>query len=340
MSNSHQTYLQRLFLSLWYQKKYSAVFFLLLPLSLILRALVPIRRHFLSRRTRPFKVPIVVVGNITVGGTGKTPVVIAIAQALVEQGLQVGIISRGYGGTYQSCQMVDGNTDVKQSGDEALLIAQQTHCPVAISRKRNQAVELLLENHPHTDIIVSDDGLQHYSLKRNFEIVVIDGERKIGNGFCLPAGPMREPRSRLNSVDWVLVNKNDEIAMDFSSTPVNNIQLRPAGWHHLKTKRTVALSPLPWSAKDSPVTAIAGIGNPERFFDSLRQLKIDARTIAFDDHHRFTKKDFDTLSEPLVMTEKDAIKCIRFAKHNWWSLQVKVTLPQALIHSVIKLASQ
>ena len=238
MSKSRQSLLHQFFLKLWYQQGCQSrlLSYCFLPLASLYKFIASIRRTQDSRQAKQLSVPVIVVGNITVGGTGKTPVVIALAAALGAHNKCVGIISRGYGGSHdrnasETPLLVSPQTSVTLSGDESLLIAKETQCPVVISRHRGAAAEYLLSRFPEIDVIISDDGLQHYKLYRSLEIVVVDNKRGLGNQFCLPAGPLREPIERLAEVDWVLFNTQEGDACDAtkkmitSALPTANCQL-------------------------------------------------------------------------------------------------------------------
>lgn len=259
-------------------------------------------------------VPVVVVGNLTAGGNGKTPVAIWLVEQLQKQGIKVGVVSRGYGGKAEHYPLIlTSETTTAQAGDEPVLIYQRTGAPVAVSPERSDAVKALLTSHS-PQIIITDDGLQHYRLARDVEIVVIDGVRRFGNGWWLPAGPMRERASRLKSVDAVIVNggvpRESEIPM----------QLQPGLAVNLLTgeKRDVASLP--------SIVAMAGIGHPPRFFATLEQCGAHPlKTVALADHQALTAASVEALADEnhsLVMTEKDAVKCRSFARDNWWYLPV------------------
>ncbi|KOC92756.1 tetraacyldisaccharide 4'-kinase [Winslowiella iniecta] len=266
-------------------------------------------------------VPVVVVGNLTAGGNGKTPVVIWLVEALQRQGLRVGVVSRGYGGKAERYPLLlDATTTTAQAGDEPVLIFQRTRAPVAVSPVRSEAVQALQAG-GNIDVIITDDGLQHYALARDFEIVVVDGERRFGNGWWLPAGPMRERAGRLNSVDAVIVNggraSGNEIAM----------QLQPGAAINLKTGQSQPL------AAFDQVVAMAGIGHPPRFFNTLVQQGITpVKQLAFADHQAYSEAELralTTANQALMMTEKDAVKCRHFAQDNWWYLPVDAQLTAA-----------
>ena len=254
----------------------------------------------------------IVVGNITVGGTGKTPLVIWLANYLRSHGWRPGIVSRGYGGrARQWPQQVRPDSDPVSVGDEAVLLAQTTGCPMSVGPNRPAAVAALLK-YKAVDIVISDDGMQHYALARDLEIAVIDGERRLGNGFLLPAGPLREPASRLREADIVVVNGQGvtgEYAMQVHRAQVRSLQ----GDGEVRLEDFSGRS----------VHAVAGIGNPQRFFDLLGELGIDARPHPFPDHHRFRAADLrfdDPL--PILMTAKDAVKCRRIPCRDCWVVHI------------------
>jgi len=316
----------------WY--RISPLHLLLYPVSLIFRTLVALRR-FLYRSgvfaSPKFHVSIVIVGNISVGGTGKTPLTLWLAQQLIDDGWHPGIISRGYRRSNSKdvlprCVSAEDSSD--EVGDEPLLMAQRKLCPVWIGRDRPAVASALLLAHPECDIILSDDGLQHYRLHRDAEIVVIDGARRFGNGLLLPAGPLREPASRLNSVDAVVVNGGEAQANEFG------MKLQGTRFHNLLNPEIVV------SANElagQRLQAIAGIGHPKRFFDHLKQLNLQCKTQAFSDHHDFTSSDLDFDNvDAILMTEKDAVKCAAFATEKHWVLRVDAQVDPALAQLIIK----
>jgi len=263
-----------------------------------------------------FNVPVVVVGNITVGGSGKTPIVIALANHFRQQGKQVGVVSRGYRGSHQQGSLsVDQNTEAQLSGDEPLLIAIQSQVPVMVNADRAQAVKDLIIEHS-VDLVISDDGLQHYAMGRQVEIAVVDGERRFGNGFFLPAGPLRESPSRLKTMDFVINNGAQHTG------EVTSI-LKPIKFVNVATSEEQMLD----FFNDQTCHAVAGIGHPQRFFDTLTQLGIKVEAHAFADHHAFTQTDlaFDD-DYPILMTAKDCVKCREFATDQMWYLQVEAEL--------------
>lgn len=263
-------------------------------------------------------IPIIIVGNITVGGTGKTPLVIWLVRFLQEHNYKPGIVSRGYGGKNKIFpQKVDSDSDTQQMGDEAVLLARRAGCPVIIAPKRVNAVRYLLNN-TDCNIVISDDGLQHYALARDIEIAVIDGERRFGNRWCLPAGPLREPISRLETVDFIVTNGGEVGLGEYG------MSLIPGDIYNISDPTLKAnLNDFAGQA----VHAIAGIGNPDRFFGTLRELGLSIFQHRFPDHYQFAHKDIDFKDEAkIIMTEKDAVKCETFADYRYWCLPVEAEL--------------
>lgn len=306
----------------WYRQQLSWLTYLLLPLEWLFRLLAAKRRDaYLSGDKASYRapVPVVVVGNISVGGVGKTPLVISLANHLKKEGLRAGVISRGYGGqskTYPADVQSDSDPDVV--GDEPVLIALNCDCPVVVDPKRDRGVRYLL-NHYDVDLILADDGLQHYALERDFELAVIDGQRGLGNEHCLPAGPLRESAERLADVDWVLINGGD-----FQWPEAVSFQLADSGLCTLDGQSATLPS--------GRVHGVAGIGNPQRFFQTLKNLGFEPLEHPFPDHHRFSEADFqfnDAL--PIIMTTKDAIKCRAFNLNNGYYLAVNAQLPAAFL---------
>lgn len=306
----------------WYQP--TPLRWLLLPLSWLYRLIIMLRR--LAYRQGVFKrcslpVPVIVVGNISVGGSGKTPFVIWLAQYLKQQGWRPGIISRGYGGKaeHYPCS-VNLDSQASQVGDEPLLIHRRTQCPVVVAPDRIAAgKQLLAEN--DCNIIITDDGLQHYRLQRDLEIVILDKKRGLGNQLCLPAGPLREPISRLNTVDFVIqhgaVNPTD-LSMQLQIH--HAIQLQNQTSHKSLSEFST-----------TPVHAVAGIGHPQRFFDQLQRFGLTVVPHAFADHHRYTAADFQFAEPyPILMTEKDAVKCQAFVSTNMWYVPAEAQLSPSL----------
>ncbi|MBT8147279.1 MAG: tetraacyldisaccharide 4'-kinase, partial [Gammaproteobacteria bacterium] len=284
-------------------------------------------------------VPVVVVGNISVGGTGKTPLIIGLGRALQKAGLTPGVISRGYLGKAPHYPFkVVSDSRVEEAGDEALLIARVLNCPMVVDPDRVQALEKLYSDY-QCDVVLSDDGMQHYALPRDLEIVVVDGERLFGNGWCLPAGPLREPVSRLDSVPYIVVNGKWNVQE--SPTELQRayqMSLKPTYLVNLLSGEKKPFRGAPFNM-GTKVHAVTGIGNPNRFFDLLAVLPYEIERHDFPDHHPFSEQDFKALNidqrQPVVMTEKDAVKCQQFASANFWYLAVEVELPDELLHELL-----
>ncbi len=263
-------------------------------------------------------VPVIVVGNITVGGSGKTPLVIWISRFLRQAGFTPGIVTRGYGGRARHWpQQVRADSDPRAVGDEPVLLARRSGCPVAAAPARVDAARGLLA-HSRCDIIVADDGLQHYALGRDIEIAVIDGQRRLGSGRCLPAGPLREPAGRLRYVDLVVASgtsRRGEFAMAYLPGAPRSLR------DETRQRSFEAFT-------GDPVHAVAGIGNPGRFFSQLRRLGLTVVEHPFPDHHAYAPEDLDFGdSRPVLMTEKDAVKCTSFALEHHWYIPIEADLP-------------
>ena len=291
---------------------------LLWPLEALYRSVVKHKRaRFISGCSETYRapVPVVVVGNITVGGTGKTPLILWLIEQCRTQGVRVGVVSRGYGARAAHFPWTVSATDsAEQAGDEPLLIVQRSGVPLVIAPERAQAVQQLLAEY-NVDIIISDDGLQHYGLARDLELVLIDAVRGLGNQRCLPMGPLREPAERLDSVDAVLLNGAEQ-----DSEKGFAMQLQPTELVHVRSGRR---QPLNYFPAEQKMHAVAGIGNPQRFFKTLEGLNWQPIAHAFADHAEFNAEDLQFSDDlPVVMTEKDAVKCRAFAADNCWYLQV------------------
>ncbi len=308
----------------------SPLWLLLWPLSLLYGAISVLIRLSYQRGWRKSwraPCPVIVVGNLTAGGNGKTPVVIWLVQALQQRGMRAGVVSRGYGGKAERYPLrVTADTHTALAGDEPVLIAQRTQAPVAVAPERRLAVEALLADHA-LDVIITDDGLQHYALQRDREIVVVDGARRFGNGWWLPAGPMRERASRLQDVNAVIVNGGEAQAGEISMT------LQPGLAVNLLTGDTASLDQLP------AIVAMAGIGHPTRFFNTLKQQGVSpVAEVAFADHHAYSEDELARLTQAgqcLLMTEKDAVKCRGFAQKHWWYLPVDAHLSGTTLDALL-----
>ncbi|MFP3514671.1 tetraacyldisaccharide 4'-kinase [Pseudomonas sp. SIMBA_077] len=300
---------------------------LLSPLECLYRRVVERKRaRFVAGEGDIYRspVPVVVVGNITIGGTGKTPLIVWLIEHCQRNGLRVGVVSRGYGAKPpQFPWRVTAQQSAAQAGDEPLLIVQRTGVALMIDPDRGRAVNALLDSEP-LDLILSDDGLQHYRLARDLELVLIDNARGLGNGHCLPAGPLREPAERLQSVDAVLYNGADsdpQAGFAFKLQPCALINLRSG------ERRALDFFPL-----GQALHAVAGIGNPQRFFTTLEALHWRPITHVFADHASYSAEVLSfTPPLPLVMTEKDAVKCRDFASPDWWYLAVDAVPSEAFV---------
>jgi tetraacyldisaccharide 4'-kinase len=315
----------------WY--RISPVHLILLPASWLFGALSALRRVlYHSRILSSFKlpVPVIVIGNISVGGTGKTPLTLAIARQLADHGHHPVIVSRGFGGDSRQ-QLVTENSMAAEVGDEPLLMAQRRICPVWVGKNRVAAANAALKENPQCDVVLCDDGLQHYRLQRDVELVVIDGVRRFGNGYLLPAGPLREPVSRLKTADAVVINggksrpqTQNQYPMQLSGDIFQNLR------HPDKTATAHDLQGL-------RLHAVAGIGHPQRFFDLLKSQGLTVIPHAFADHYPYQACDliFDDC-DALLLTEKDAVKCAAFADDNFWVLRVDAQVDPALFDYLLR----
>ena len=298
----------------WYKK--SLWLYLLLPFSAVISYLTSRRRRkFLKDTKNRFKskIPLIVVGNLTIGGTGKTPLVKYIASELQKLGYKPGLVSRGYGGKFKETLMVTDQTPVKQTGDEAQILST-LNLPFYIDKNRVRALKALNDNHD-CDIIISDDGLQHYQMNRDIEIVVIDGKRRFGNNLSFPAGPLRESKKRLDSVDFIVNNSGP------TEDGEHLMNISPSKFIHLKSGKSYPVEEWPMHKQ---VHAVAGLGNPGRFFDLLARLGFDIVRHPFPDHHNFMSSELHYLDHlPIVMTEKDASKCKDFDNNRIWYLTIE-----------------
>ena len=291
-------------------------------LAALYGAVVSLRRNLFHKkllRSHKVSAPVIVIGNVSVGGTGKTPLTIAVVRRLREAGWKPGVASRGYGRSDDGiAAWVDADTPPAQGGDEPVLVARRADVPVRVDRDRSAAARKLIA--AGCDVIVCDDGLQHYRLRRDVEIEVIDGHRRYGNGRLLPAGPLREPPERGAECDFRVVNGGD------ASFGEGSMQLRADCAVPMRGGRSRLLT----SFGGHRVHAVAGIGNPQRFFEMLRGLGIGVVPHAFADHHRYVAADFEFGSElPVLMTEKDAVKCAAFTSEWHYSVPVTAELPEA-----------
>jgi len=307
---------------------------LLAPAAAVFGAVAGVRRWLYRNdwlpRTR-LQLPVVVVGNIAVGGTGKTPLTVGLAHGLRTRGLRAGIVCRSYRGSATGPAEVTAASDPAECGDEAVLLARLSGAPVWSGPLRVATARALIAAHPGCDLLLVDDGLQHYALDRDFEIAVVDAHRGLGNARLLPAGPLREPASRLDSVDAVVLN---------GSGTASPALKPPAFAMSLVGDRFVAVNDAARSETAAyfagrRVVAVAGIGNPGRFFDHLRALGLQFEAHAFPDHHPFAREELAfPHADAIVMTEKDGIKCRGFDDARMWELPVHAQVPDELIASI------
>ncbi len=334
-SNQQTSKLQQWLENIWYNNGSGK--FLLVPLTALYCAINSFQRFKNTNQKTKLPCPVIVVGNITVGGTGKTPLTIYIVKLLQKAGYKPAIITRGYGGQATTWpQSVTADSDPQLVGDEAVLMAIRTQVPVYAGADRLQSIEALTKAH-ECDVIISDDGMQHYKLPRDIQIAVLDGTRMLGNGWCLPAGPLREKKHRLDGCDLLVVNgdvaenrKRDLQVADFFIMHLKGIHLKNLVTHEKKTLNNFT---------HNTAHAVTGIGNPQRFFDTLENMGgLQLKTHRFPDHHHFIESDLDfNDSFPVIMTEKDAVKCRAFVKHNDWVLPVTAELKQDFGKKLLRL---
>ena len=302
---------------------------LLFPLSVVFAGITALRRRYYRENPpKRLSVPVIVVGGITVGGTGKTPVIIALIKALSAYDLRVGVVSRGYGGTSGHIpQLVTSRSTAAQVGDEPMLIALATGAPVMVCRDRAAGIAQLAESSP-LDVVLSDDGLQHYGMGRDYEIVVLDGERGLGNGHLLPMGPLREGAWRLDFADWTLIRNGDQ--------PDSAFRYQPLKFRHWRSRATLHPSVVREQWSLGTIAAVTGLGQPEQFFNQLADLGLEVSRHAFPDHHALTKADVDGIwGDVIVMTEKDAVKLDAFDDDRIWILEITAVIPAALTDAIV-----
>ena len=331
-NNFMQTYEQEdatssIVVDAWYKK--SLWLYLLSPFSMVYSYFVSRRRtKFITGKRDSWKpeIPVIIVGNITIGGTGKTPLVKYIANKLQELGYKPGIVSRGYGGNYNGTHKVTDKSTYKETGDEAQILSK-LGLPFYLDRNRPRAVKNLVNN-SDCDVVIADDGLQHYQLGRDIEIAVIDGSRRLGNSLCFPAGPLRESAKRLDTVDFIVNNGGPTHEGEQLMT------ISPAKFIHLNSGKSYNVTGWPMH---NQVHAIAGLGNPGRFFDTLTRLGFDVIRHPFPDHHKYNHRDLYYLDNlPIIMTEKDASKCKHFGNSKIWYLTIEAELPNDFISDIDK----
>ena len=312
-----------------YYKKSNWIY-LLLPFSILFYCISILNNYlykngFLKRIK--IKVPVLIIGNITLGGTGKTPLALNLITKFLNKGLNPALISRGYGGTAKNITEVFESTNVRVVGDEALLIKAKSKIPVFVGKDRVGAAKILLKKYPKTSIIISDDGLQHHRLGRDYEIIVVDSQRNFGNGFIFPAGPLRESRSRLNQVDAVVYKGTSNNSKFYQMKYITK------HFKNLITSKSITFEGI----QDKKIVAITAIGNPESFFSILEDYNLKFKKVIFNDHYLFNKNDFIKYANyNIVMTEKDSIKCKELATKNFWVLPLETKVDEGLFRNILK----
>jgi tetraacyldisaccharide 4'-kinase len=313
-----------------WRHKNALYYFVLKPLSWLFALVTSVRRFAYKEgffKSYALSVPVVVVGNINVGGSGKTPVVMWLVEQLTKNGYSPAVISRGYGGSVKLPTPVNAGTPASLVGDEPVLIKNRCDCPVWVGANRVDVANALLKAHPECNVIISDDGLQHYRLKRDVEIAVVDAEHHEKHARLLPAGQLREPLSRLNSVDAIVCNgeKSDDAFYE--------MKLIGDKFYNLANVETHAIAA---DFKHKAIKAMAGIGKPARFFEHLERLGLTFVSVSFDDHYAFSAQDLAKIDcDVLIMTEKDAVKCKPFAQANYWVLPVEASIDAALLPLIL-----
>lgn len=304
---------------------FSYLFFILLSLRKFLYKI-----HIL--KSNRIKIPVIVVGNITLGGTGKTPITISLAGEFKKRKLNIGIIARGYKSKFSHVREVLTSSNYLDVGDEPLLLKKKLQCPVYVGFNRYETAKMLLNDHPNTDLIISDDGLQHYALFRDFEILVVDGLRYFGNQFLIPAGPLREPLNRLKNTDMVIVNNPSSSKKKISNAFYLH-EKKESLLFSINSKKDIKCENL----KGEQVIAMTGIGNPEKFFKTLELKKITFIRKIFPDHHQFKQKDFDEFkNKKIIMTEKDALKCNKIKHNNIWVLPLTLSIDKSMVIKILQ----
>lgn len=336
---NHTSGLQRWLESIWYAKKGSDWRYLpLMPLSYLYCLINRLQRFVYTKNTPPLACPVIVVGNITVGGTGKTPLTIHIVKQLKQAGYQPAIITRGYGGKASTWpQAVSANSDPALVGDEAVLMASHTNVPVYAGADRLASIAALQQQHD-CDVIVADDGMQHYKLPRDIQIAVIDGARQLGNQQCLPAGPLREPKHRLHACDFIVINGKQADAQEYPNPPQARFEMTLQG-ERLVNLATGLTQPL-HDFRGKTIQAVTGIGNPQRFYASLTAAGLQVIEHSFPDHYAFTANDVAFGADDMVIvTEKDAVKCkpLLGDSSNVWVLPVTACLDNRFDQALLQL---
>jgi tetraacyldisaccharide 4'-kinase len=303
---------------------------LLIPISYLYLCIIILKNFLYSiglLEIKKVSVPVIVIGNITVGGTGKTPLLIAITSHFLSIGLKPGIISRGYKSSNKNTREVTNNSKFVDVGDEPFMLKRQLGIPVFVGKKRFSNAELLLKHYPEVDVILSDDGLQHSELARDYEIIVVDQTREFGNKYLLPAGPLREPIKRLSSAHAIVANggKKTHKNLFFMNYNASDSIRSVLGNKYLKINNLMS----------ARLYAATGIGNPERFFSLLKDSGLTFERLIFDDHHNFSNEDFRQCgNEIIIMTEKDSVRCLHLKNKNMWYLPIAAIVDKKLFTDI------
>jgi tetraacyldisaccharide 4'-kinase len=312
---------------------------LLLPISFIYFLIISLRSWAYKvgiLKVIKMDIPVVVIGNITMGGTGKTPLVIWLLEKLIKLGMKPGLICRGYNSKANSPQEVFTISEVSNVGDESLMVKLRLDIPVFVGKNKAKVGKRLLKSYPNVNILISDDGLQHLQLSRDFEIVVVDGVRRFGNEHLIPAGPLREKISRVGKVDALVINGSTKKSLS-ESRVVSQYEMACHGNILINSLYSDRISDLSTIRYEKEIIAVTAIGNPERFFEKLTNKGLKFQKKIFNDHHLFNEwdfKDYDDMT--IIMTEKDAVKCRSFVKENFWFLPIDAVVDEKLFKKLIK----
>ncbi len=318
---------------IWQEK--GVINYLLLPLSFVFFCLVNTRKLLYKLkilRTNRAELPVIVVGNINVGGAGKTPLVIALGMLLKENNIKFAAISKGYGGDYKDFKIVSKDSKAKEVGDEPLLIKLKLNCPVVVGKNRLESIKIVKDNFPEIDVVLTDDGLQDYSLERDLEIVVVNYKQKLGNKFLLPAGPLRDLSSRLSEADLVIVNgENDCNLSEYS------YKLIAKKWININSNESMVpnKNDMLEKFKKNNILALSGIAIPDNFFNKIADMGIEFRTKSYKDHHNYTGEELEA-DKTILMTEKDWVKVKEFKHSDAWYLSVCAELDANFKNAVLK----
>jgi tetraacyldisaccharide 4'-kinase len=317
-----------------FYKQFSLII-LLLPLSLVFYILLKLRIFFYSIglfESIKLSRPVIVIGNITLGGTGKTSLIQKLIGELIKKEISVGVISRGYGAIVKTPLEVLKNSKVEDVGDEALLLKKKYDIPIFVGKDKAATGQFLIDQYPNVQLILSDDGLQHYKLNRDLEICIIDGQRGFGNNLLLPSGPLREPKSRLKKCDFIVLNENNNNNNNFNYDYL--MTYKNPNFVMNRNNQIIKFKEL----KDRDIFIMTAIGNPNRLIKFFRSFDFEFKYKFFNDHYFFKQEDFDGLEKKfIVMTEKDIVKCENINHDNIWYLPVSVEIDEGFINEIYKL---